>query len=255
MKQLGLGVTQYFQDYDETAPAGSNWYGSGNGWAGQIYPYIKSTKVFVCPSDTYAKAIASYGYNHNMVYETGGASYPTAAPPAGLALSKFTAPANSVVFFELTGNGVSGTGYDMTGVSQRAYIDATADNWPSTCGGSPCFDGYSPAGLGLGYQQYELNGQGAAFLTGGICQMRYATGYMINSTTSNAYFTDAEGRHNGGSNFVLADGHVKWLKANTVSAGYSPLTSTNCGGVHTAAGIGCKVLANGTMVAATFSTN
>src|SRR3954468_16853992 len=40
MKQIGLAVMQYEQDYDETVPCGVNMYG-GNGWAGQIYAYVK----------------------------------------------------------------------------------------------------------------------------------------------------------------------------------------------------------------------
>lgn len=52
MRQIGLGVTQYTQDYDEHFPVGSSTFGDrGNGWAGQIYPYIKSSQVFTCPSD------------------------------------------------------------------------------------------------------------------------------------------------------------------------------------------------------------
>lgn len=53
-KQLGLGFIQYVEDYDETYPTGG---GGGNGdlgmgWAGQIYPYVKSTGVYNCPDDS-----------------------------------------------------------------------------------------------------------------------------------------------------------------------------------------------------------
>ena len=54
LKQIGLGFTQYIQDYDERIPcvtddnAGNN---GNEGWAGQIYPYIKSVGVFKCPDD------------------------------------------------------------------------------------------------------------------------------------------------------------------------------------------------------------
>src|SRR5436190_15559888 len=58
LKQLGLGLLQYTQDYDEMLPAGYNgvppagngfW---GTGWAGCIYPYVKNGQVYVCPNDT-----------------------------------------------------------------------------------------------------------------------------------------------------------------------------------------------------------
>ena len=51
MKQLGLGVLQYTQDYDEKYPSGTNGT-RGRGWAGQIFPYVKSAQIYVCPSDT-----------------------------------------------------------------------------------------------------------------------------------------------------------------------------------------------------------
>src|ERR1700733_14163574 len=50
LKQLGLAYVQYVQDYDELMPSaisGSSW----EGWAGLIYPYVKSTGVYSCLSD------------------------------------------------------------------------------------------------------------------------------------------------------------------------------------------------------------
>ncbi|RYX81510.1 DUF1559 domain-containing protein [bacterium] len=87
MKQIGLAFAQYTQDYDETLP--NAWAGPlGNGktggwlryatytvtWSGlgknfyfedsAIYPYVKSTQVFVCPSDSFGGQTGdSYAYN------------------------------------------------------------------------------------------------------------------------------------------------------------------------------------------------
>src|SRR5580700_7273559 len=47
-KQLGLAFTQYIQDNDESYPVnggGQNNISLGMGWAGQVYPYVKSTGV------------------------------------------------------------------------------------------------------------------------------------------------------------------------------------------------------------------
>ena len=68
LKQIGLGLIQYVQDYDETMPFDS--YGSGNyasfsngttiyKWMDAIQPYVKSTQIFNCPSDPQKQAIAS----------------------------------------------------------------------------------------------------------------------------------------------------------------------------------------------------
>jgi prepilin-type N-terminal cleavage/methylation domain-containing protein/prepilin-type processing-associated H-X9-DG protein len=57
LKQIGLGILQYTQDYDEVMVA--SWYGdsrvasdSANNykWMDAIQPYVKSTQLFDCPS-------------------------------------------------------------------------------------------------------------------------------------------------------------------------------------------------------------
>jgi prepilin-type N-terminal cleavage/methylation domain-containing protein/prepilin-type processing-associated H-X9-DG protein len=54
MKQIGLGIMQYTQDYDEKLPMRR--YGTAGGeifsWRRTIYPYVKSVQVFACPSNT-----------------------------------------------------------------------------------------------------------------------------------------------------------------------------------------------------------
>src|ERR1035437_5810752 len=55
-KQLGLAFMQYAQDYDERFPCGYEQVNLpityGLGWGGEVYPYVKSTGVFTCASDT-----------------------------------------------------------------------------------------------------------------------------------------------------------------------------------------------------------
>lgn len=95
LKQIGLGMMQYTQDYDERyAPAFSWDQASGKpnaldtdvshpsgyftinnastsghykSWMDAVFPYVKSTQIFVCPSDNHAGAppaiLASYGYS------------------------------------------------------------------------------------------------------------------------------------------------------------------------------------------------
>ena len=48
LKQIGLGITQYAQDYDERLPARDTTLGN---WRQVIQPYIKSTQLFACPSN------------------------------------------------------------------------------------------------------------------------------------------------------------------------------------------------------------
>ena len=51
LKQIGLGIMQYTQDYDERYP--DRFIGNEvNSWRRQIFPYVKSTQIFRCPSNT-----------------------------------------------------------------------------------------------------------------------------------------------------------------------------------------------------------
>ncbi|RYX86655.1 DUF1559 domain-containing protein [bacterium] len=56
LKQIGLGIMQYSQDYDERMPSGrmnpNNLDGNGGAWPVLIQPYIKSYQLFACPSNT-----------------------------------------------------------------------------------------------------------------------------------------------------------------------------------------------------------
>jgi prepilin-type N-terminal cleavage/methylation domain-containing protein/prepilin-type processing-associated H-X9-DG protein len=67
LKQIGLGVMQYTQDYDEKVPPSpANPAGDAYAYTPThtiLQPYMKSTQVWLCPSDTLGNPI-SYGYNY-----------------------------------------------------------------------------------------------------------------------------------------------------------------------------------------------
>src|SRR6476660_8145010 len=58
LKQIGVGILQYTQDYDENYPPSrvSNVFALGQGpnpqcpWQLTIHPYVKSVQIFRCPS-------------------------------------------------------------------------------------------------------------------------------------------------------------------------------------------------------------
>ena len=85
MKQLGLALTQYTQDSDDSFPAGAN--AAGNGWAGKLYPFVKSTGVYQCPDDPQEGKFISYAENQNLVKQS---------------LNNLTAPAATVALYEST---------------------------------------------------------------------------------------------------------------------------------------------------------
>ena len=58
MKQLGLGFMMYAQDYDETMPgwkiAGGCTANTAWGWKHVIFPYVKNSQMYLCPSSQWA---------------------------------------------------------------------------------------------------------------------------------------------------------------------------------------------------------
>ncbi|HEX8550942.1 MAG TPA: DUF1559 domain-containing protein [Abditibacteriaceae bacterium] len=55
LKQIGLGIMQYTQDYDERfvrATTGAGGTANAQTWANSLQPYLKSTQIFQCPSDS-----------------------------------------------------------------------------------------------------------------------------------------------------------------------------------------------------------
>jgi prepilin-type N-terminal cleavage/methylation domain-containing protein/prepilin-type processing-associated H-X9-DG protein len=83
LKQIGLGIMQYTQDYDEKYMF-DRWFNTGNperymNWAQAVQPYVKSRQLFACPSNTDNEKVmgwsdpppaiqmpASYGLNHEI---------------------------------------------------------------------------------------------------------------------------------------------------------------------------------------------
>jgi prepilin-type N-terminal cleavage/methylation domain-containing protein/prepilin-type processing-associated H-X9-DG protein len=81
LKQLGLAVMQYTQDNDERMPPGStsnSTYTLPNGtvranstmlWYHMIYPYLKSSQIMNCPSESNPNLVWSGGnYSGNIAY-------------------------------------------------------------------------------------------------------------------------------------------------------------------------------------------
>lgn len=80
MRQMGIGIAQYVQDYDERLPragVGSN----DMTWLMQIMPYVKSKQVFICPSKSNENSILTYNNENDSMF-------PASTAMAGYALSR-----------------------------------------------------------------------------------------------------------------------------------------------------------------------
>ncbi|RYX80761.1 DUF1559 domain-containing protein [bacterium] len=129
LKQIGLGFAQYTQDYDEKLPPYTIGLGYGN-WnyfsasaetarttrvfqpeRGAIYPYVKSSQIYICPSDTLGQVSGnSYGISSCML---------------GPSISSFQSSALYVLLSEESRDTPS-MANDYLG-SDDAYINATSN--------------------------------------------------------------------------------------------------------------------------------
>lgn len=244
-KQLGIAMMQYVQDYDETYVNGTYRTGPIGGWAGQIYPYVKSDQVYKCPSDVYSGPVTdrptSFGMNSNFGVQ--GFTRNGIANIAA-ALADVNAPAKTVLLFEVEGN----RDVDVT----RYFEGPFDDNYTSSPLGNGAISGFSPSGGGTFDTCPPKNNRET---------LKFATGYFgerkpaIVSNAFTCHYTGEFGRHMLGSNFLFADGHAKWMRGTQVSAGSNAQTETgneNPARFGRAAGTSGR-FAGGGAVAATFS--
>lgn len=110
-KQIGLGLMQYTQDYDEIYPVQTdpngfvdNYANSANCWITRIQPYVKSWKVFRCPSATDVTTNANLlpKGNSDTNYQVNGLLVANAVGSNGIHVAAVTAPSEIIWSHELS---------------------------------------------------------------------------------------------------------------------------------------------------------
>ena len=185
LKQIGLGVMMYVQDYDDTYPSSDRYITGSSGsltyWYYDIEPYVKDFRTFVCPSSDqgYGGAAASYTwdqYNHAFVKAGNyGANY---------LVMKY----HDSSYYP---------NFKMASIASASSTYLIMDS------------GYyliSPYYIKGPYSYFYLPGDGGLGVTkaSGLPD-RFLSDYN-------------DGRHFQGVNIVFADGHVKWEKREKVYA-------------------------------------
>jgi len=202
-KQLGLAMIQYTQDYDEKLPAGAvTAFGPGtylgSAWGGQIYSFVKSTGLYKCPDDSTAFVAStgnapatpplypvSYAYNAHLANSYNAQSGNT---------TNITSPASTVLLVECSGTTANVTDPVESSVANPTY--SVSNSFSNSTTGAEIFGGNNN--------------------TSNLGKME--TGNFGSCTTNNTQ-AHVTGRHSDGSNYLLFDGHVKWLRATAVSEG------------------------------------
>ena len=151
LKQIGLGLAQYTQDYDEKTPR--PWYPESGyatdntaatpaaRWMDVIQPYIKSTQLFNCPSISNAKpyvigkaSTLDYGsYVMNISYNNEGVPNGSPDSPSGSSLASFNSPSTTIYVMDGNGNSYA----TQSGQTGAATIKNTSPRYLDWGAGDP----------------------------------------------------------------------------------------------------------------------
>ncbi len=186
LKQIGLGIIQYAQDYDDHFPLQESNNGGNNpnyfaadgtsmSWDLMTQPYLKSLQILVCPSDTRSVvntdtgtsvtgARRSYAMARYLVTHTGGTTGQTVTGGDGKSLAAIPQASLTVMVGERRGGG--------NATKAQWYYNAFMDQTPNAASDTA----------------FDLGGGG-------------------------------NGVHLGTNVYLYVDGHVKAIKAPTAGTG------------------------------------
>lgn len=203
LKQLGLAMTMYAQDYDETYPLSYKWDGLISPYTTYKSVWGKASALFQCPSDAVKRgsglsvrsyALAAAGQADCSPYDAvGGCSLGFAGP---LVADGSTRMSRGRRLSEIP---------DSAGTLQIAELQDTNNNLGNDNGSiisrpttTSCATGYDPRQSRCGQDMYFTN-----------------------------HGLDRDAIHLEGWNYLFVDGHVKWLRPeNTLGKGVKPYTDT-----------------------------
>ena len=157
LKQIGLGIKQYIQDYDEKYPLQGDWSDGRDGWALIIQPYLKSTQVLQCPSERRpgSSSATADGINTSAT-NAGYTDYWINQNTTGFNEAKFSNVANTVLASDAIALGASAA-LVGPGATCRGGGAGGGDN--DGLSGYACI-AFSPAQIYVGDKAYERHLEG-----------------------------------------------------------------------------------------------
>jgi prepilin-type N-terminal cleavage/methylation domain-containing protein/prepilin-type processing-associated H-X9-DG protein len=236
MKQLGVALEMYKKDHDQTLPQAyfyNNGATSANGythWSGMLADYAQSDKIFVCPSDpnggiaptncTKASCIDS-----GQTFQTAGVD-DNQAPRLSYIANELLMPRKKYVSPNST------DGINKLRTVKDAVVDRPSDvillaemadssgnlNGTSTSGGAAVKSHRPTAGISsdsAGTTQYDAEATTAQSPLYAVPVLA-AKDAIANPTATKPHIQYvSDGRHQGGMNYLFADGHAAFKKLET----------------------------------------
>lgn len=199
MKQLGLGLVQYTQDYDERYPP-TRMAASAIGWADALLTYVGNNQVFQCPSEStpgtktpgYSGDYTDYAYNNVL---GNGGTYQLQAGTIGIPQSMLKQVASTVMLAEGSEGGSGNAAVNnqqLYGGGVTYWTNGAREGSGGGCGVGPSESGY-----------YRATFRG----NGGV-------------------------RHLDGGLFTFTDGHAKWYPGGINATNYdAPMVTSYSKGV------------------------
>ena len=183
MKQIGLGIMQYTQDYDEMLPAGRNTTTpfTNAPWHVLVQPYVKSYQLFRCPSNNSRGAVQD---------TTGATQRAFGIPVEGIARSY---QVNGGINGDFAPAGTLPGGYNRPFAQQNTGTNIAVLNFPATT---------------IAVHE-QAGGEYEAF--------SYNPGKIDGNGTNGSGDYYAFTNHLTTTNFLFIDGHVKSLKPSATA--------------------------------------
>lgn len=207
LKQIGLAITMYANDYDETLPDSQPLFcmlptatngRRSNAWQGAIMPYVKNIRIFVCPSRPSLKPVqVNYGTDAADATDLTGYAYNGA----------YWGPLGTACPFDYPASGDDG----YSGLDHYVALSSIGDPSRTVMVTDSPTDGSDE--IGDGDTTYD-----GVRATSTVWQMYVNSGYT-------QYYP--ESRHNNGFNVLYADGHVKFKQTNTLLDGEFTIQETD----------------------------
>ena len=187
VKQIGLGFQQYIQDYDEKFPQVMAGATVANGWAIQMQPYLKSTQIFQCPSETNAPdnvtpSAANYG-------QAGYSDYWYNSRLSGASQARIDQVSSTI----LNGDGTNGSAaYAFNGFEMKN--DGTLPALGTAETTAPYSRATGPGGAQGNFGERHLEGINYGFADGHVKWLKSGSPTVLNKTFSGRANYDASGQ-------------------------------------------------------------